>query len=125
MEPTSPQPSVDRLSVTFAAEERSVCSDSSTKVNVFKPMLDTTQMADKVRFSRDQTVTGQRDNCLQILLVYLGSCEYIMKEAIKLNNKKRYLKLKIYLNVKKWETEKGWEERERPEHISAHVLALN
>lgn len=34
MEPTSPQPSVDRLSVTFAAEERSVCSDSSVRVNV-------------------------------------------------------------------------------------------
>ena len=34
VEPTSPQPSVDRLSVTFAAEERSVCSDSSVRVNV-------------------------------------------------------------------------------------------
>ncbi|XP_034232808.1 transmembrane channel-like protein 2 [Thrips palmi] len=34
VEPTSPQPSVDRLSVSFAPEERSVCSDSSVRVNV-------------------------------------------------------------------------------------------
>ncbi|CAH1099123.1 unnamed protein product [Psylliodes chrysocephalus] len=35
-EPTSPQPSVDRLSVTFADD--SLKSDSSTKINYFNPV---------------------------------------------------------------------------------------
>lgn len=46
----SPQPSVDRLSVTFATEERSVCSDSSVKVNLFSPLEVFASGMDKVRF---------------------------------------------------------------------------
>lgn len=44
---TSPQPSVDRLSVTFA--EDSIKSDASTKCNVFNPYEEHKKM-DKVHF---------------------------------------------------------------------------
>lgn len=57
-EPPSPQPSVDRLSVTFA--EKSDCSESSVKVNIFDPGSPPSQLQemDKVRFVKDHTGTG-------------------------------------------------------------------
>lgn len=58
VEPASPQPSVDRLSVTFALEERSVCSDSSVKMNVFNPGSPPGDNMDKDHFPREPTATG-------------------------------------------------------------------
>jgi hypothetical protein len=52
--PASPQPSVDRLSVTFAPEERSVCSDSSVRMNASPPACN----RDKEHFTREPTATG-------------------------------------------------------------------
>nr|CAD7452555.1 unnamed protein product [Timema tahoe] len=58
----SPQPSVDRLSVTFAPEERCVFVDSSTCDSVFSPgsppiFQEVSPSMEKVRFSRETTVT--------------------------------------------------------------------
>ncbi|KAF5303691.1 hypothetical protein FQR65_LT00835 [Abscondita terminalis] len=55
-EPSSPQPSVDRLSVTFA--EDSIKSDSSTRVNLFN-INSSPQVMDKVHFP---TVTDAEDS---------------------------------------------------------------
>ena len=60
VEPPSPQPSVDRLSVTFAPEERSYCSDSPTTMNVFTQGSPPASNMEKVHFSREPTVTGCR-----------------------------------------------------------------
>lgn len=55
----SPQPSVDRLSVTFATEEKSVSSDTSVRVNLFVPDTPPTSRMDKVRFP---TITDEEDS---------------------------------------------------------------
>ena len=62
--PPSPQPSVDRLSVTFAPEERSVCSDSSVRMTAFAQGSPPASNLEKVHFSREPTVTGFRPSFL-------------------------------------------------------------
>ncbi|XP_052125646.1 transmembrane channel-like protein isoform X2 [Frankliniella occidentalis] len=60
VEPTSPQPSVDRLSVTFAAEERSICSDASVRVNVM-PSTGTLAANGYGQDAADRTAAGLGD----------------------------------------------------------------
>nr|CAD7567447.1 unnamed protein product [Timema californicum] len=67
IEVPSPQPSVDRLSVTFAPEERCVFVDSSTCDSVFNPgsppiFQEVSPSMEKVRFSRETTVTDGEDD---------------------------------------------------------------
>ena len=64
VQPPSPQPSVDRLSVTFAPEERSFCSDSSVRMNAFAQGSPPASNMEKVHFSREPTVTGCRPSFL-------------------------------------------------------------
>ena len=64
VQPPSPQPSVDRLSVTFAPEERSFCSDSSVRMNAFAQGSPPPSNMEKVHFSREPTVTGCRPSFL-------------------------------------------------------------